>query len=84
VSSWKHSLQVRDLAPNQRLEITCKRCGHVHYLSREMILTTRARENLTLAEVEAQTRCKARGCKGAVRMAMVREGPASGFVGGMA
>jgi hypothetical protein len=82
--SWKDTLQVRDLDPAQRLEISCKTCGHVHYLTRETIMTTKARQNLSLAEVEAQTRCKARGCTGPVRMAMVRDGPASGFVGGMA
>lgn len=84
MTSWKDTLQVRDLDPGQRLEITCRTCAHVHYLTQEMIMTAKARQNLSLAEVEQQTRCKARGCRGAVRMAMVRDGPASGFVGGLA
>jgi hypothetical protein len=84
VTSWKDSLQARDLAPEQRLEMTCRRCGHVHYLSRDSIIATKAKQYLSLAQVETKSLCKARGCGGAVRMALLRDGPASGFVGGLA
>ncbi len=82
--SWKDSLQVRDLEPGQRLEMTCKKCGHVHYLTPELLMTKRAHENLSLAEVEQKTGCKARGCHGKMRMAMTHASETSGFVGGLA
>ena len=37
-----------------------------------------------LNEIENPVRCKARGCKGQMRIAMVRLDEMSGFVGGMA
>ena len=41
-------------------------------------------EQLYLDEIESRTRCKARGCKGRMRMAMDRQDEMSGFVGGLA
>ena len=82
--NWKTNLQVRDLEPTQRLEVTCKVCGHVHYLTRKQIVLSPEREFLYLDEVERETVCKARGCHGPVRIALVRSGETSGFVGGLA
>ena len=82
--NWKKSIQVRDLEPGQKLEATCRVCGHVHYLTRALIVLSPEREFLYLDEVEAETICKARGCRGSVRLAMVRTGGTSGFVGGLA
>lgn len=84
MTNWKESLQVRDLDPGQRLEITCRACGHVHYLTRELICVSAEREFLYLDEIERETVCKARGCRGAVRLALVRKGDTSAFVGGLA
>ena len=82
--NWKTNLQVRDLEPSQRLEVTCKVCGHVHYLTRKQIVQSRERDFLHLDEVERETICKARGCHGMVRIALIRSGETSGFVGGLA
>jgi hypothetical protein len=82
--NWKSELQVRDLEPGQRLEMTCKTCGHVHYLTPIEIMASPEREFLYLDEVERETFCKARRCLGNVRMALIRKDAASGFVGGMA
>ena len=82
--NWKTELQVRDLEPGQRLEMTCKLCGHVHYLTPALIMCSPEREFLYLDEIEAGTVCKARKCRGKVRMAIIRTGNTSGFVGGMA
>lgn len=84
MSTWKANIQARDLDPDQRLEMTCKSCGHVHYLTRETICISPEHEFLYLDEIERQTICRARGCHGAVRLAMVHRGDTSGFVGGLA
>lgn len=82
--SWKTSMQVRDLDADQRLEMTCKVCGHVHYLTPTLIAASRGRATLYLDEIEKMTTCKSRGCWGRVRMALVRRDDTSGFVGGLA
>jgi len=84
VRDWKQNIQARDLETDQRLEMTCKSCGHVHYLTRALICVSAEREFLYLDEVERETICKARGCRSAVRMALMRKGDTSAFVGGMA
>ena len=38
----------------------------------------------TLAQVERSAKCKARGCKSMMRMAMMRSGDTRGFMGGLA
>ena len=82
--NWKTNLRVNDLDFDQRIEVTCRECGHVHYLTRKLISGSSEREFLYLDEVERETVCRARGCRGAVRIALVRNGEASGFVGGLA
>lgn len=82
--NWKTELQVRDLDHDQKLEMTCKVCGHVRYLTTAMVMCSPEREFLYLDEIEAEAVCKARGCRGRVRMAIVRKGGTSGFVGGLA
>ena len=84
MTSWKDTLQLGDLDPDQRLEMTCTRCGHVHYLTQDMAIAAGGRMTLYLDEIERRAKCRARGCTGAVRMALSRKGDTSGFVGGMA
>ena len=84
MKSWKDRLQLGDLEPDQRMEMTCKRCGHVHYLTADAVLKAGGRATLYLSQVESRAVCKARGCRGPVRMALPRKGDTSGFVGGMA
>lgn len=83
--NWKASLQIRDLTPGTRLEATCKDCGHVHFISAATIQRQGPERGfLFLDELEREIICKARSCRGAVRLAMVRSGETSGFVGGLA
>lgn len=84
MTSWKDTLQLADLDLDQRLEMTCTRCGHVHYLTSATVQAAGGRMTLYLDEVERRAKCRARGCKGTVRMALSRKGDTSGFVGGMA
>lgn len=82
--NWKSSLQVLDLEPGDRLELTCRTCGHVRYLTGATLLARRGAAQLYLDQVESRARCTQRGCGGAMRMAMPRRGDTSGFVGGIA
>ncbi len=83
--NWKAHLQVRDLPPEQRLEATCKDCGHVHtFTAAQVMRQGQERGFLHIDELEAETLCKARGCRGKVRLAKVRSSDTSGFVGGLA
>lgn len=82
--NWKRNLQVGDLEAGQRLEMTCVSCGHVHYLTPATVKASPEREYLYLDELEDETVCRARGCRGRVRLALLRKGDASGFVGGLA
>ncbi len=84
MTSWKDTLQLGDLDPDQRLELTCKLCGHVRYMTSEAILAAGGRASLYLDEVESRTACRMRGCKGKIRLALAHTGDTSGFVGGMA
>lgn len=84
MSSWKQALQVCDLEPDQRLEITCKRCSHVHYITQGIIFSKGGRPTLYLDEIERKLRCKSRGCGGDVRLALVSRDATTGFVGGLA
>lgn len=82
--SWKAALQVLDLEPDDRLELTCRRCGKVRYLTAAELQARKGAQRLWLYEVEARARCRQRGCYGAMKMALPRPGDTSGFVGGMA
>lgn len=82
--SWKDRIQVLDLDPDERLQATCKKCGHLHYLTRDMLMRVKDAQYLYISQVEQRTSCKMHGCWGRVRIAKVRKGDASAFVGGLA
>ena len=84
MSGWKSQIQVRDLDERQKLEMTCRVCGHVHYLTRSVICVSPEREFFYLDEIERDAVCKARGCRGSVRLAMPSKSATSGFIGGLA
>lgn len=84
MGNWKTKLKAADLADHQRLEMTCRRCGNLSYLTKSLICTSSDRLSLYLDEVEKEARCRARGCGGSLRMGMVRLDEMTGFVGGMA
>lgn len=81
--NWKTCLRAGDLGDDTRLELTCRTCGAVRYLEGSAILARRGGDQLYMDQIEARAKCTQRGCKGAMRMAMVRRGEASGFVGGL-
>lgn len=82
--NWKTSLQLSDLPQHQRIEIACRKCEQVHFRTVGEIVTTPQRGRLYLDEVERRLRCRAKSCRGRVRVALVRIDDTSAFVGGIA
>ena len=82
--NWKTELQLRDIASNQRIEATCKMCGHTHCVDAAVLLRQPELLFIYMDELERMTMCRARGCNGSVRIALVHEGGTEGFVGGLA
>ncbi len=82
--TWKHDIQLGDLDGEQKIELTCRRCGHSRY---ERVSDLLERETMTpqayLDEVEARLACRRRGCRGGVRITLAEGGETSGFVGGL-
>lgn len=82
--NWKRELQLRDLGGGQQLEAVCRMCGHTHYVDLSELLRREELQFLYLDEVENMTVCRARGCCGAVRLALSHNGETEGFAGGLA
>lgn len=82
--TWTDTLQVLDLDASDRLELTCKRCGHLRYLEVAVLQADARHRQLYLFEVQRRARCRMRGCNGQMRMALPRLHKTSGFVGGIA
>ena len=82
--SWKAQLQVLDLNDDDRIELTCRICGRVRWLSVDELKARKGASRLTLLEVEGRAKCRQRGCGGAMRLALPRKGATKAFVGGLA
>ncbi len=82
--NWKRELQLRDIDRDQRIEATCKRCGHTHYVDTAALMRQPELQFNYMDELERMTACKARHCGGAVRLALVHDRETEGFIGGLA
>lgn len=80
MGGWRTKIRVDDLAPGQKLEITCRKCGRLRYITK----TNLPDPQMYLDEVERRLCCTALGCDGRARLDMVRLDEMSGFVGGLA
>lgn len=83
MGGWKTKLTVNDIDETDRLELLCRKCGQVRYLTRDKLIERMAGQ-LYLDQIEARARCRVFGCKGQMRMALVRAHKISAFIGGMA
>ena len=83
MGGWKTRLRVSDLADDDRLELLCRKCGQSRYLVKAE-LEARKADQLHLDEVEHRSMCRVFGCKGRMRMALIRSHKVSAFIGGMA
>lgn len=85
MGGWKTKLRASDLDPAARLEMVCRKCDQVRYLTRDDIEARGPRAmQLYLDEIEARARCRVFGCGGTMRMAYIRKHDTSGFIGGLA
>jgi hypothetical protein len=82
--NWKTNIQILDLAPDDRLELTCRLCKTTRWLSGSECKARKGLGHLTLSDVERRARCKKRGCFGTMRLAMPSAQDTVGFVGGIA
>lgn len=83
--SWRQQIQVLDLAPDEKFEIRCRACNQTYTASVEALTCDLDGANfLYLDELEGRIRCRDRRCGGTVRLARVRAGDASAFIGGLA
>lgn len=81
--SWKTNIQLIDL-DNQKLEVTCKQCGHSRYENPYLLIKKYGLDFSYMDEVERTLICNNRGCFGDVRIALSAEEETEGFVGGLA
>jgi hypothetical protein len=82
--NWKSNIQILDLEADDRLELTCRKCGTFRWLTGAELHARKGKERLTLREVENRARCRQRGCGGTMRLAMPAPQDTAGFVGGIA
>lgn len=82
--NWKTEIQLIDLGAGQKLEVTCKVCGHSRYENPYMLCTKQGMSYDYLDEVERMLTCHKPGCFGTVRIALMANGDTEGFVGGLA
>lgn len=83
MGGWKTKLQVQDIGDEDRLEMQCRRCGKTRYLTKASLLERDA-GHYYLDHIEKKARCRVFGCKGEMRMALIRQHKVSAFIGGMA
>lgn len=82
--NWQREIQLTDLEPNQKLEVTCKVCGHSRYEEPQKLVESHGLHFAYLDEVAKILICHKRGCRGAVRISLSAEAETEGFVGGLA
>lgn len=81
--NWKRNIQLRDLEPEQKVELACQSCSYVRFTNAGDLIKSRSDQNLYLDEVETRLSCGHRGCTGRVILALLHQGKVSGFIGGM-
>ncbi len=82
--NWKSEIQVLDLEQTEKIEVTCRKCGHSRYESPYMLVKKYGLDYQYLDEVERLLTCHNRGCNGDVRIALCAQDETEGFVGGLA
>ncbi len=81
--NWQREIQLTDLDPGQKLEVTCKQCGHSRYEDPALLIKNYGLYFTYIDEVAKYLVCHRWNCKGAVRVALSAEAETEGFVGGL-
>ena len=82
--NWKTEIQLIDLENGQKIEVTCKSCGHSRYESSYLLIKKYGLDYQYMDEVERLLTCTNRGCRGEVRISLSAQDETEGFVGGLA
>jgi transcription elongation factor Elf1 len=82
--NWKTDLKLSDLDAMAEIEVVCKRCKLVRYVTPAQLLERVDFKNAYLDEIEYSLHCSDRFCRGGVRIALIHDDKTEGFVGGMA
>lgn len=82
--NWQREIQLTDLDRSQKLEVTCKRCGHSRYEEPHDLVEKYGLHFAYIDEVAKVLMCHKRGCRGRVRLSLSTESETEGFVGGLA
>lgn len=83
MAGWKTKLQVQDLGEEEKLELQCRKCNHVRYLTKAALIERGAGQRY-LDYIENHSQCTVFGCKGKMRLTLTYSHRMSGFIGGMA
>lgn len=81
--TWKCEFQLLDLAQDEKIEVTCKTCGHSRYENPYLLISKYGLSYEYMDEVERLLKCHSRGCNSDVRIALPARGEAETFVGGL-
>ena len=82
--TWLEDTALRDLDETTFIEATCLRCLHTWQQSPLQLLLKVAHRDVHLDEVAKHLACPRPGCRHVgVRLSLIRNEDASGFVGGM-
>lgn len=83
--SWKTEFKLADMGAQERIEVTCRKCGLSYYETVAQLLARPGMRHFYLDEVERALICANRFCRSPlIRIALVHDGKTSGFTGGLA
>lgn len=83
MGNWKEKLQVNDLSEDSKLEMQCRKCNHVRYLTKADLIKRNAGQR-HLNYIENRSQCIVFGCKGKMRLSLTYTHKVSAFIGGIA
>jgi hypothetical protein len=82
--NWQHDMALRDLDESVLIEATCLRCLHVWTQSPLQLLLKVDHRDVYMDEVAKNLACPRHDCRHVgVRLTLIKNEDASGFVGGM-
>lgn len=82
--SWMDDIRLRDMDADQRIEATCRSCGHSRLYSAADLLPLCPHRDARIAEIVGYIHCMKPQCRRTgVRLILLRMGGTGAFIGGM-